>query len=87
MADVIIEAAARALRDWDTLHWDESPDWYDKTARHVLAVVTPLIEARTLEHAASMAEEYFSDNTISGVSPQWVADEIAAMIRSFKEQP
>jgi hypothetical protein len=34
-----------------------------------------------------MAEEYFSDNTISGVSPQWVADEIAAMIRALKEQP
>lgn len=82
----IVEAMARAMWqvEWGTATWPPAEDPRGAEAYRALARAAA---ACVLEHAASMAEEYFSDNTISGVSPQWVADEIAAMIRSFKEQP
>lgn len=83
MTDPIIEAAARALFNFlgSDVPQDKGSNNYVNASRVVLAAVTPLIEARTLERAAQEAEMYV------GYAPRGVGDMIAAAIRALKEQP
>lgn len=87
MTDAIIEAAARAMPSF----WDDG----DKlgTAMRVLAAVTPLIRAQVLEEAAKVAEAHkLGDNAMLTGTSIWAVHEgacieIAAAIRTLKEQP
>jgi hypothetical protein len=87
MSDAIIEAAARALfaSEMPDSDWEVFPGLHDKfraCARAVLAAVTPLIRAEAFEDAAKVAER-FNDYGWGGT----VGENIAAAIRSLKDQP
>jgi hypothetical protein len=69
--DAIIEAAARALKDWS------DPAEARRVAAAILTAVAPLIRAEVLEEAAKIVEDY-DDFSVT---------EIAAVIRALKEQP
>ena len=70
----ILEAAARALEDWF------NDDGRYLAAKDVVAAVTPLIEAQTLEQAAKVAEGFKTD------LPPGIGRGIAAAIRALKKQ-
>jgi len=53
----IIEAAARAMCEWDGQPKDYD-GWYLELAKAAVDAVTPLIEAAALERAAKVAEDY-----------------------------
>ena len=74
MSDVI-EAAARALQDCG--QWDSY--YSEQMAEAVLAAVTPLIRAAALERAAQRIEANDED--------YMMRNEVAAKIRTLKEQP
>jgi hypothetical protein len=79
MTDDIIEAAARALYKQHAVKGgDHCWDDFVPDAEAVLAAVTPMIEARTLEQAAQTFDDYYSTGHNR--------EEIAAAIRALKEQ-
>ena len=77
MTDDIIEAAARALHTESYMFTDDEED--NRVVRAIIAAVTPLIRAATLEEAAQRIEADEEDYL--------VRNEVAAMLRSLKEQP
>jgi hypothetical protein len=91
LTDDVIEAAARALYDFDSypMPWgdeiEEKRNDYRELATTVLAAVTPLIRAAALEEAARAFEP--DEDGHDAHSYRWTAEEIAAAIRSLKEQP
>jgi hypothetical protein len=86
----IIEAAARALEKFrQSLVF--SPD-AESVAKVVLAAVTPMIRADTLEEAAQLADDedgkyWYAGEHRNMVMLQQHGYEIAAAIRALKEQP
>jgi hypothetical protein len=80
-SNTIIEAARLAL--YDTDGWDQDDE---QKVHAVLAAVTPLIRAQALEQAAKVAEDY-DGRGIDEDHAVLTCEEIAAAIRSLKEQP
>ena len=87
----IIEAAARAIGQAnEDNNWEGVPEdyreWYRELAMCALVKVTPLIRATALEEAAKVAEEY-DGRGINEDDAALTCEEIAAALRSLKEQP
>ena len=79
----IIEAAVNALPSF----WH--PDDKLGTARAVVAAVTPLIEAKTLERAASLLDAEADAYRKTSLVPELVSavERLAAAMRDLKERP
>ena len=81
----IIEAAEKALQDFP--HEHIIADDYSYMAEALIAAVTPLIRAAALEEAAKVAEDQPSAPLKIGAPQTWIKQQIAAAIRTLKEQP